>query len=155
MAEYFDVIASWFINKSIDENKYITPLKLQQLVYLSNCWHLGIKEEPLITQDFEAWKYGPVLQDLYFKYKHIGKAYILKREKPVLLNNIQLKLLEFCWDKYSFFTERDLTVMTNYETSPWQQTRRRFYITDERRISNSLIARCYKTKYACMVNKPI
>lgn len=155
MAEYFDVIANWFINKSIDKEEYLTPLKLQQLVYLSNCWHLAVRDEPLITQHFEAWKYGPILQDLYYKYKHWGKFLITTKEKDVPVEDSAVEIMEFCWDKYSFFSEKDITLLTNCEFSPWQQTRNRFRSTSDYRIPDDLIKNYYKFKYSCLVQKTI
>ena len=155
MAEYFDAIANWFINKSIDEDNLITPLKLQQLVYLSNCWHLGIRDEPLITQHFEAWKYGPVLQDLYYKYRHLGKYLITNKEVDVPLDDNKIEILEFCWDKYSFFNEKDLTVLTNCECSPWYHVRGRYRFCSDYRIPNEVIQKFYKMKYQSLVKKPL
>ena len=51
-------------------------MKMQKLVYLAHGWHLAIHDRPLISENFEAWPYGPVEEDLY----HIFKPY---RDAPI------------------------------------------------------------------------
>ena len=36
-----------------------------KLVYLAHGWMLAVHDEPLVKEDFEAWRYGPVVPDLY------------------------------------------------------------------------------------------
>jgi uncharacterized phage-associated protein len=56
----------------VDVAKYIltqvgemTSMKLQKLVYYSQAWSLVWDEEPLFTEQIEAWANGPVVPDLY------------------------------------------------------------------------------------------
>jgi uncharacterized phage-associated protein len=39
--------------------------KLQKLVYLANAWSLAWTAKPLVSNQFEAWKNGPVERDLW------------------------------------------------------------------------------------------
>jgi len=66
-------VANYFIYKSIDEGVSITPMKVLKLVYIAHGWHLGIRKEPLITEQTEAWKYGPVVESVYIAFKKYGK----------------------------------------------------------------------------------
>ena len=47
----------------------ISTMKLQKLVYYSQCWSLVWNEKPLFENKIEAWANGPVVVDLYDLHK--------------------------------------------------------------------------------------
>ena len=47
-------------------------MKLQKLVYYANGWHLAIKDVPLIDEQVEAWRYGPVIPSLRDAFQQYG-----------------------------------------------------------------------------------
>jgi len=47
----------------------ITNLKLQKLVYYSQAWALAIHDEPLFTEEIEAWVHGPVTPSVFKEYR--------------------------------------------------------------------------------------
>ncbi|MCQ9388109.1 Panacea domain-containing protein [Brevibacterium sp. 50QC2O2] len=52
----------------------IQAIKLQKLCYLADGWHLTWLNDPLFPNTIKAWKYGPVITDLYRFHK--GEIYI-------------------------------------------------------------------------------
>ncbi len=50
----------------------LTNLALQKLLYLAHMKFLGETGDPLIKENFEAWKYGPVVPRLYHEVKKFG-----------------------------------------------------------------------------------
>lgn len=51
----------------------LTNLELHKYLYLSHMRFLGSTNgKPLVTTEFEAWKYGPVIAPLYHKVKTFG-----------------------------------------------------------------------------------
>lgn len=64
MATIFDVAK--YITESMGE---ISAMKLQKLMYYSQAWNLVWEEEPLFTNDFQAWANGPVLPSLYARHR--------------------------------------------------------------------------------------
>ncbi|MDF1601312.1 DUF4065 domain-containing protein [Mesorhizobium sp. YIM 152430] len=50
----------------------VTNLELQKLLYIAHMVHLGEHGEPLISDNFEAWDYGPVVPGLYQHLKGFG-----------------------------------------------------------------------------------
>jgi uncharacterized phage-associated protein len=50
----------------------VTNLELQKILYIAHMIHLGAKGKPLISENFEAWDYGPVVPDLYQHVKGFG-----------------------------------------------------------------------------------
>jgi len=50
----------------------LSNLKLQKLLYLADMAYTGTKGERLVSEDFEAWDYGPVLPSVYHMCKYRG-----------------------------------------------------------------------------------
>ena len=50
----------------------VDNLKLQKLLFYSQAVHLIRFEKPLFADTIEAWRYGPVVRDVYNHYKHYG-----------------------------------------------------------------------------------
>lgn len=47
-------------------------MKLQKLLYLAQAWHLAWYGEPLFEEPLEAWRWGPVVEDVWQLYKRFG-----------------------------------------------------------------------------------
>lgn len=65
-------IANKLLDIAWEQEEALNPLKLQKLVYFANGWALALTEQPLIRERVEAWKYGPVVNDLYHALKEHG-----------------------------------------------------------------------------------
>lgn len=52
----------------------ISPLAVQKLLYLAHMQHLGKTGKPLVSENFEAWDYGPVIPSLYHSLKMFGRS---------------------------------------------------------------------------------
>ncbi len=58
--------ANWFIERGIKEERPLVHIEVQKLLYFSHGWMLGIHQRPLHYGVWEAWRYGPVLPEVYF-----------------------------------------------------------------------------------------
>lgn len=124
-------VANYFIQKSIDEGKLITSMKLVKLVYIAHGWHLGLFKKPLLPESAQAWTYGPVIPTIYHKFKHYGNTSITELESGPLhdnkfsigyptVNDDNLKLfLNQIWESYKGFSAIELSSMTHKEGTPW------------------------------------
>ncbi|MCV6586723.1 MAG: DUF4065 domain-containing protein [Marinibacterium sp.] len=65
----FDVAA--YILRSRGE---MTAMKLQKLVYYSQCWSLVWEERPLFEEQIQAWANGPVCPELYKKHRGLFRV---------------------------------------------------------------------------------
>lgn len=52
----------------------LSNLKLQKLLYIAHMFHIGETDEPLVSDHFEAWNYGPVNPSLYHLMKIFGSS---------------------------------------------------------------------------------
>ena len=69
MATIFDVAK--YITERTGE---VSAMKLQKLMYYAQAWNLVWEEEPLFTNDFQAWANGPVLPTLYARHRGMFKV---------------------------------------------------------------------------------
>jgi uncharacterized phage-associated protein len=51
----------------------ITPLKLQKLLYYAEGLSLALRGKSLFSEPILAWKYGPVVRDVYKEYEYAGR----------------------------------------------------------------------------------
>jgi uncharacterized phage-associated protein len=58
-------VADAILKIAKEQGKPLTPLKLMKLVYIAHGWHMAIENQDLFNNRIEAWKYGPVIPDLY------------------------------------------------------------------------------------------
>jgi uncharacterized phage-associated protein len=65
-------IANYFLKVATVQSEPLTPMKIQKLVYFANGWHLALKDAPLIGEQVEAWRFGPVIPSLYHAFRRYG-----------------------------------------------------------------------------------
>lgn len=118
---YFDV-ADYFLSLTDDDaGDLISNLKLQKLVYYAQGFHLALYKKPLYDEVIEAWMHGPVIQELYNKYKKHGDGFIPK-PKPLSMDKYGNKVRELLDEVYRVlgqFSAWKLRCMT-HEEPPWK-----------------------------------
>ena len=62
-------IANYFIQDAIDNDRVMTNLRLQKLIYFAHATYFKQYGELLINDQIEAWPFGPVIPNVYFKLK--------------------------------------------------------------------------------------
>lgn len=67
-----DQVAESLITLSHQKQKPITNLKLQKLLYYSQAWHLAFYGIPLFDEEIEAWAHGPVVPQIFRRYRSSG-----------------------------------------------------------------------------------
>jgi uncharacterized phage-associated protein len=116
---------------AVDVARYIlsktggmTAMKLQKLVYYSQAWALVWDEEPLFTEDIQAWANGPVVPELYDLHRgqfKVDESTFLGGDIDALTPNQQDsidKVLEALSSKSGHW----LSELTHLE-APWKDAR--------------------------------
>jgi uncharacterized phage-associated protein len=98
-------------------------MRLQKLLYYVQGWHLASAGAPLFHGRIEAWKFGPVVEELYPVFKAYGYA-IPPSEgaDPPTLTGKQKAFIKSVWDRYKRFSATALRDMTHQE-QPWLDAR--------------------------------
>lgn len=116
-------VADEILKIAKSEGRMLTPLQLMKLVYISHGWHLAIRGQDLFGNRIEAWKYGPVIPDLYRATKKFGR-------NPIPLDlidevsSIDPETRAFLRDVYSKYGHLDgiaLSSLTHQSGTPWDQ----------------------------------
>ncbi len=69
IADYFITLANEETIGEGNASEKITHLKLQKILYFAQSAFLSIQKGPLFDEKIEAWKYGPVIPDIYKIFK--------------------------------------------------------------------------------------
>ena len=63
-------VAKWFL---LQDDDGVSNLKLQKLLYYAQGAFLAVYDKPLFNEEIQAWMHGPVVPEVYQKYKTFGK----------------------------------------------------------------------------------
>lgn len=69
-------VAKYVILRCNTLNKSISNLKLQKVLYFLQAEFLVARNSPCFYEKIEAWDFGPVVPDIYFRYRVYGGATI-------------------------------------------------------------------------------
>lgn len=128
-----ETIASFFINKAnnveIDEKVYegISHLKLQKILYFSQAVFLVVKWESAFDEEIYAWKYGPVIEEIYETFSRerskwntpLSKEDILDKDFNTIIEVKDKKLLLDVWKEFGQYSANQLVQIT-HSHSPWK-----------------------------------
>lgn len=117
-------IANQLLLNSADMGKELmTNMKLQKMLYYQQGFHLAYFSTPLFDEEIEAWMYGPVVPEMYERYKSYGhhgiepdRSMIFSFDQPE-----ELALFNEVCSVYGAYSTIGLMNMTHNET-PWKIT---------------------------------
>lgn len=72
-------IADYMIKKCNDEKCPITNLQVQKILYFLQKEYLQNENKPLFSDNIQAWQFGPVVPEVYYKYCALGAMPITRR----------------------------------------------------------------------------
>lgn len=130
-SELYKYVANTFIDLSLSENIEVTNMKLQKLMYFFYKDYCQKNEKPPFEQKFEAWQYGPVLQELYDKISTYGKKPIDNFIKDcdgnyfgIGINNDKIySCIINVWVKLKYYNALTLSDFTHQNHGAWKKAR--------------------------------
>ncbi|WP_440118497.1 Panacea domain-containing protein [Paenibacillus sp. QZ-Y1] len=147
MSYSVDDVIKWFLSK-----EEMTPKKLQKILYYAYSWHLTFQNENvqdlrdrLFPDKFEAWVHGPVIREVYNKYRDKGSQAIPKFDgEAPNFDADTTDILNQVWGVYGGYNGNELESISHQE-SPWQNAREGYLPLDrcEVKISDKDIFECY------------
>ena len=111
--------------------------KLQKLLYYIQAWSLAFNNTPVFDDQIEAWLHGPVIPQVYHKYKEYGFLSIDFLE-DVYVEFLDKKLIDDILSKYAIYDADFLEMRTHIE-SPWREARQ-----GDKIITHDMMRRYYK-----------
>ena len=123
-------IADLILRRLKAKNKACTPLQILKMVYIAYGWGLAVLNRKIFHNRIEAWKYGPMIPDLYYTIRHYGRD-------PIPLNDIDdsklpeidgdiIALVDRVVEVYGNYTGIELSGLTRGPKSPWGLARNEY-----------------------------
>ncbi len=108
------------VNLSIGSKCWISNLKLQKILYFSWLEYYKRHGKPLFEEEFQAWKYGPVVPSVYYDYWCNAANILLapKRTSEPIDEGTSAFLLEML-KKFDAVTVHEM-VELSHNTKPWK-----------------------------------
>lgn len=138
MARYAPAsVANGFLELGFRNGPAVDPMKVQKLLYFAQGYYLALTGEPLLNEQFQAWKFGPVLPTMYHRLKRFGGNSITEYAEifdPVLQRTIPaappendanfVKVRDFVWNFYGKWESTALSDLTHKSGGAWDRTLR-------------------------------
>lgn len=127
-------VANYILDKAKDAGQLLTPMQLLKLVYIAHGWNLAISDAPLIKEDVQAWKFGPVIPSLYHEFKKFGAGNITGFAEEFDFDTLEFKkavenfseeetqLMDRVFQVYSRYDGLHLSNLTHATDTPWEKT---------------------------------
>ena len=120
-------VANVILHYANDAGKKLTPMQLIKLVYLAHAWSLALLGRPLITDDVQAWQYGPVIPNVYRAFNRFGSAPITDFAKqlftdlefPADLDKDEQKVVHAVVNSYGDMQAFQLSAKMHEPKTPW------------------------------------
>ena len=123
-----------------------TPMHLLKLTFLAHGWMLGLNGKALVYDAVEAWRYGPVIPNIYHRYKSFGGDAVTA--EPIdgtdRFSDSQQSLIEEVVEAYRSYTAFDLSDITHRPGTPWDLVYRTY--GEGAIIPNELIRDYYRER---------
>ena len=105
------------------ERAPITHLHLQKLLYYMQGWSLAMRGRPIFDEAIEAWKYGPVVPEVYKKFAdYKAESFPASEGREGALGPDDAGFVESVWGHYKRYSANELRRMTHSER-PWLEAR--------------------------------
>jgi uncharacterized phage-associated protein len=118
-------VANYFTYKAAaDDENDLTNLKLQKLLYFSQADFFKKYSTPLFNEDIEAWQYGPVIREVYEKYRVCGSypiSYFELDDSQVELAPEIEDFLDESYQKWNKFSSSYLVTLSHKQGDPWSK----------------------------------
>jgi uncharacterized phage-associated protein len=107
-----------------DEPEFLTPLRLQKLLYYVQAWSLALHDKPLFDEDIQAWANGPVVKRVYQAFSDKGGTAIDPKDvhDPKDLTQEEQDFIGSVWESYKGYSAMSLRAMSHAE-APWIEAR--------------------------------
>ncbi len=120
----------------------ISPMKLQKLVYYAHGWYMGFTKDPLIDEQVECWKHGPVVNSLFHEFKEFGSDHITRLAKRLVMKQgkglaattprvpkdaeFPHTIVSWVWGAYGPYSAVKLSNMTHLPGGPWDRVMKKY-----------------------------
>ena len=123
MAHDARAVANELLNLAKIDGNRLTVLQLIKLVYFCHAWMLALYDRPLIKQPIEAWRYGPVVRDVYqsFKKHRDNPIESRARVRSEEFDGDEMHIVKEVYKNYGYLSGIRLSQLTHSPNTPWER----------------------------------
>ncbi len=121
-------VANMILRKAKNNNRSLTHMELQKRLYLVYGLYLADENigEELFAEPIVAWKYGPIVADVYHQFKDCNKFPIDHEYEydgvPIIEADEKLfHVIDVVAQVYNDNDGKDLSTATHFLGSPWRE----------------------------------
>lgn len=146
------LVANSILERSIRDNIPVTPMKLQKLLYLTSVVYQNRTGQRLLSEPFQAWKWGPVSRSIYDEFRSYGASPIQSYAVDSRGNSLVvaagandsssahiLKAIDDTWNAFKYYTPAELVRITHGAGGAWESAWQDY----DPDIDNDLIGKDY------------
>ncbi|MBE6890043.1 MAG: DUF4065 domain-containing protein [Ruminococcaceae bacterium] len=116
------VLAKYIVTKCVDDGCAISNLQLQKILYYIQRDYLHKHKEPAFDDDIEAWKFGPVVPEVYYAFCYYGAMSILNRYDEADIEDCDRDLIDGIIEAKREMEPWDLVAETHKTGGAWDKT---------------------------------
>lgn len=123
-------VAQYLLDRAAvgEPERSLTPMQVIKLVYLCHGWMLGLHGRRLINEDVEAWRYGPVIRELYDAVKRFRSEPVVgpiaDAQAVAKFDADEKSVMDQVFDIYGQYNGIQLSKLTHAKGTPWSEIRR-------------------------------
>ena len=115
-------VAKYIVQEALHRESPVSNLKLQKLLYFVQGVSLALNNVPALEDKIVAWKYGPVVEDVYYAYSMYGaNDIIIPFEVDLDLAEELKDVVKLVLDELLEFSAIELVKETHVVGSPWSE----------------------------------
>lgn len=118
-------IANVLIQYAKDEDKPLTHMQLHKLIYFIQAVSYAERGVGIVSDNFQAWPFGPVILPIYEELRGSGKKNIRElipvEDNENIHDEADLDLIKRVWEKLGELDGWRLSALTHIEGGPWKQ----------------------------------
>ena len=115
-------VANLIIKKYIDSDVYISNLILQKVLYFVQRNALQNSKTSLFSEQFEAWKFGPVVPEVYYNFCYYGAFPLALDDGTQLIKCSKIsEIVDFEFAKCRDKTPFELVRETHRRGGAWEK----------------------------------
>lgn len=130
MAYATTLVANNVLNRAFAEKRRISPMKLQKILYFAAAEYQQATNRPLLSEQFETWKYGPALRSVCSAFHPFGRDGITRFAKNADSRSRMIdedadpalrRVLDAVWFATRDRSAVELSRITHREDSAWDR----------------------------------
>lgn len=114
-------IAEYIVTQACEKGDPVSNLKLQKLLYYVQGEALKTHGEPAFDESIEAWNYGPVVPEVYEKFRIFGAGPIFRKYETSSIIGETKDVIDRVIATYGGYSAWELVQETHKDGTPWSE----------------------------------